>query len=193
MNSKPNPHSQEDLDLIFLYVLQALPRSEMSAVADHISGCERCHEEMKMLLPVVESFVAWPNDLLRPPQSLWDRLAQRIAEETGKELDPTPAQIPNIPEWEEAAPGVSVQLLSTNAESQRVAMVVRLAPGSTYPPHRHAGVEELYLLAGVLIIDEKTLYPGDYVRADAGSIDHRVWTRTGCTCLLLTSTEDEIR
>lgn len=192
MNSKPNQHSQEDLDLVFLYVLKALPPSEMSDVADHISDCERCREEMKTLLPVVESLAAWPNDLLRPLPSLWDRLAQRIAQEAGKELDPTPARIPNIPEWEEAAPGISVQLLSTDDESQRVVMVVRLAPGSNYPPHRHAGVEELYLLAGVLIIDEKTLYPGDYVRADAQTFDHRVWTKTGCTCILVTSTEDEI-
>ena len=27
-------------------------------------------------------------------------------------------------------------------------MLVRLAPGTDYPPHRHAGVEELHLLDG---------------------------------------------
>ena len=29
-------------------------------------------------------------------------------------------------------------------------MLVRLAPGAAYPPHRHAGVEELHLLEGEL-------------------------------------------
>ena len=51
------------------------------------------------------------------------------------------------PEWEEAAPGISCKLLATDTEKHRVSMLVRLAPGAEYPPHRHAGVEELYLLA----------------------------------------------
>ena len=89
-------------------------------------------------------------------------------------------------------PRIDVKLLSINTATQQICILVRLAPGTDYPSHRHAGVEELYLLDGVLIIDDKTLYPGDYIRADAGSVDHRVWTKTGCTCVLLTSREDEI-
>ncbi|MGH7345880.1 MAG: cupin domain-containing protein, partial [Candidatus Rokuibacteriota bacterium] len=58
------------------------------------------------------------------------------------------------------------------------------------PRHRHAGVEELYLLHGELMIDDKKLYPGDYSRAEPGSADQRVWSETGCTCVLLTSTRD---
>jgi len=84
-------------------------------------------------------------------------------------------------------------VLATDGEKHRVSMLVRLAPGTDYPPHRHAGVEELHLLHGELLIDDKKLRPGDYIRADAGSVDHRVWSETGCTCVLLTSTHDELR
>ena len=42
------------------------------------------------------------------------------------------------------------------------------------------------------MIDEKKLYPGDYIRAEANTVDHRVFSETGCTCVLLTSTHDEI-
>jgi anti-sigma factor ChrR (cupin superfamily) len=83
-------------------------------------------------------------------------------------------------------------MLATDAEKDRVSMLVRLAPGTDYPPHRHAGIEELHLLHGELIIDDKKLYPGDYVRADADSVDHRVWSKTGCTCFLSTSANDEL-
>ena len=86
----------------------------------------------------------------------------------------------------------AVKMLATNAKENRVTMLVRLAPGGEYPPHRHAGVEELYLLQGELIVDDKKLYAGDYIHAGAGSVDHRVWSETGCTCVLLTSTQDEI-
>jgi len=54
----------------------------------------------------------------------------------------------------------------------------------------HAGLEELHLLEGELWIDERKLYPGDYNRAEPGTGDKRVWSETGCTCVLITSTKD---
>ena len=72
-------------------------------------------------------------------------------------------------------------------------MLVRLAPGASYPPHTHAGVEELHLLDGELWIDERRLVPGDYNWGAAGAGDDRVWSATGCTYLLLTSTKDTVR
>jgi quercetin dioxygenase-like cupin family protein len=121
---------------------------------------------------------------------MWGCLAERIAEETGKEpVSPTP-QLPDKPDWEEVAPGIACKLLATDTEKNRVSMLVRLAPGTDYPRHRHAGVEELHLLHGELMIDDKKLYPGDYNRAEADTVDHRVWSETGCTCVPLTSIED---
>jgi anti-sigma factor ChrR (cupin superfamily) len=72
-------------------------------------------------------------------------------------------------------------------------MLVRLVPGGEYPPHMHAGVEELHLLDGELWIDERKLYPGDYNRAEPGTGDKRVWSETGCTCVLITSAKDILR
>jgi anti-sigma factor ChrR (cupin superfamily) len=72
-------------------------------------------------------------------------------------------------------------------------MLVRLAPGANYPPHTHAGIEELHLLDGELWIDERKLFPGDYNYATAGSGDERVWSETGCTCVLITSSQDILR
>jgi hypothetical protein len=53
-------------------------------------------------------------------------------------------------------------------------------------------VEELYLLDGELWIDHRKLYPGDYNRAEPGTSDMRVWSETGCTCVLITSTKDAL-
>jgi anti-sigma factor ChrR (cupin superfamily) len=143
-----------------------------------------------MLGPIIHSFVSWPTDVLRPPASLQRRLAERIAADAGAE-----PVLPGIrqwsePEWEQVAPGISCKLLSTDAQTHRVSMLVRLAPGGEYPPHTHAGVEELHLLDGELWIDDRKLYPGDYNRAGPGTGDKRVWSETGCTCLLSTSTKD---
>ena len=92
-----------------------------------------------------------------------------------------------------AAPGLAYNVLGVDSERDRVSLLVRLAPGAEYPPHRHAGVEELYLLHGELMIDDRKLYPGEYNRAEPGSADQRVWSETGCTCVLITSTRDVLR
>ena len=190
MNSKSDQHDRDHLDLLFLYSLQALPANEIQAVEAHISSCPDCRKEIETLRPTIDFFVSWPTDLLRPSVSLWGRLAQRIGEEKGEEMLSPPSQLPAQPEWEEAAPGLAYKLLAIDTERNRVSMLVRLTPGTDYPSHRHAGVEELHLLQGELMVNDKTLYPGDYIRAEAESVDRRVWSETGCTCVLLTSIKD---
>lgn len=70
---------------------------------------------------------------------------------------------------------------------------MRLAPGLAYPSYSHAGIEELHLLAGELWIEDRKLFPGDYNRAEPGAADQRVYSETGCTCVLITSSEDVLR
>src|SRR5207237_1363000 len=152
--------------------------------------CGQCRQELETLRPVVGALASWPTDVLRPSAPLWERLAERIAGEMGQApLAPAPAWRAE-PEWLEPAPGISCKLLATDTEKNLVSMLVRLAPGTDYPAHRHAGVEELHLLAGVLRVDDRTFQPGDYLRSEPGTVDHRVWSETGCTCFLLTSFQD---
>ena len=132
------------------------------------------------------------DGVLRPSAAVWERLAERIAAETGEApLAATDAPAAE-PEWREVADGIFCQVLAEDTERDRISMLVRLAPGVEYPPHRHAGAEELYLLDGELFIGERKLYPGDGNYAEPGTRDTRVYTITGCTCLLITSGADEL-
>ena len=187
----------ERAELACAYALQVLPPSEVAAAEAHIASCPDCQRELESLRPVVDRFVSWPTDVLRPTISLQARLARRIAEKTGKEPVLPPArpgeQTWSEPEWEQVAPGIECKLLATDTERHRVSMLVRLAPGASYPAHTHAGAEELHLLDGELWIDERKLFPGDYNHGAPGASDERVWSETGCTCLLITSTNDVLR
>jgi len=132
----------------------------------------------------------WPTDVLLPAASLEERLAHRIAQDTGE-----PAVLPGThrwsePEWEDVAPGISCKVLASDRGTHLVSMLVRLAPGAEYPPHTHAGVEELHLLEGELWIDDRKLHPGAYNRAEPGTSDRRGWSETGCICVLVTSAKD---
>ena len=169
--------------------LQILPAGEVAAADAHVAVCPDCRRELESLRPVVDRFVSWPTDVLRPAAALQARLALRLAAETGKQaLPPTARWIE--PEWQEVAPGIECKLLAADTERDRVSMLVRLAPGASYPPHRHAGVEELHLLDGELWIDDRKLVAGDYNHGLPGARDDRVWSETGCTCVLVTSADD---
>jgi anti-sigma factor ChrR (cupin superfamily) len=179
-------------ELLPLFALGALCPEETLAVEAHLVACKECTQELEALLEVTESLDAWPTDVLRPAPALWDRLSERIAAETGAPALHARRPERLEPEWEEVASGISCKLLATDTERGRVSMLVRLAPGAAYPPHTHAGVEELHLLAGELWINDRKLHPGDYSRATAHTSDTRVWSETGCTCVLVTSYRDEL-
>jgi anti-sigma factor ChrR (cupin superfamily) len=180
----------EQTELISAYALNGVSSEEALQLEAHLGQCTACRQQLDMLRTVVASFAFWPTDVLRPSRSLWDRLAPRIG-------------VPNIPSnamnkwteppWAAVAPGISCKLLATDQKTDRVSMLVRLAPGTDYPPHTHAGSEELHLLDGELFINDRKLYPGDYSRAEAGTADTRVWSETGCTCVLITSGRDILR
>jgi anti-sigma factor ChrR (cupin superfamily) len=131
--------------------------------------------------------------LLRPSASLQGRLARRIAAETGADSVLPVGRDCKEREWKEVSPGILCKILATDAERDRVTMLVRLLPGVSYPPHTHTGVEELHLLDGELWIEDRLLHPGDYNYGKPGAFDQRVYSETGCTCVLITSPSDVLR
>jgi anti-sigma factor ChrR (cupin superfamily) len=193
MTSKANDAQCERRELASLYAADVLPAAEAVDFETHLSGCAECRREVEEARSIVAAFVAWPTDLLRPSASLQQRLAGRIAAETGGDYVAPPAREWTEPDWEEVAPGIFCKILASDAERDRVTMLVRLLPGVSYPPHTHAGVEELHLLDGELWIDDRLLYPGDYNYGEPGASDARVYSETGCTCVLITSPSDQLR
>jgi quercetin dioxygenase-like cupin family protein len=192
MSARPKDHGQGHQESLSLYALRALSDHEVSAVESQIAECAECQRELNALRPVLDRFDSWPAVVLRPSTSLWERLAGRISAETGQApaVAPTP---PPDPEWEEAAPGIFCKILATDLETGRVSMLVRLVPGAEYPPHVHAGLEELHMLQGELLVNDQKLYAGDYLRSEPGTEDHRVWSETGCMGVLITSFKDVLR
>src|SRR4051794_4337781 len=161
-----NPCEQSEVTCA--YAAQALSASEVAAAEAHIGACPDCQRELESIRWVVDRFVSWPTDVLRPTTSLQRQLALRIASETGKEPVLPPAQRWSEPEWEQVAPGIECKLLATDAKRHRVSMLGRLARGARYPAHTHSGAEELHLLAGELWIDKRRVFPGDCSDGAAG-------------------------
>src|SRR5881398_139371 len=102
MQASHSPYNRCDQnELACVYAAQALAASEVAAAEAHIAVCPDCQRELASLRPVVDRFVSWPTDVLRPTTSLQARLARRVAEETGKPLVPPPVGRWSEPEWEQ--------------------------------------------------------------------------------------------
>jgi RNA polymerase sigma-70 factor (ECF subfamily) len=190
MSAPSQPNDCDQGELVCAFALRALSPGEVFAIGAHLSSCWRCRQELEVLRPALEAFAFWPTDVLRPAPSLQRLLAGSVAVDSGGVLKLPPISRWSEPDWNTVGPGISCKLLSTDANRHVVSMLVRLASGGEYPRHTHSGVEELHLLEGELWIDDRKLHPGDYNRAEPGTSDNRVWSETGCTCILITSTRD---
>lgn len=70
--------------------------------------------------------------------------------------------------------------------------LARMAPGSSYPSHRHGGPEECYVLKGDLDVGHRKMRAGDFERAEPGSVHARETTEEGCLLLIVSSLRDEM-
>ena len=171
--------------------MHALQLDELAAVEAHLLSCVACQREFAARAGT-HSPSHRPASDPNPASSLWRRVAQKIGEQGWsafeREVGVTSAWTDL--EWEQAGPGISCKVLSADLVSDRICLLVRLEPGAEYPRHTHVGVEECHLLDGELWIDDLKLCPGDFNRAEPGTTDSRVWSETGCTCVVITSRGD---
>jgi anti-sigma factor ChrR (cupin superfamily) len=95
--------------------------------------------------------------------------------------------------WEETdIAGIAVRRLFVDEAKDTVTMLVKMAPGMSYPPHRHAGAEECYVLEGDLHVGDIVMHAGDYQRVEASSLHGVQSTEGGCTLFIVSSLHDEL-
>ena len=200
-----------------LYSLGALPAAEARALEEHLrQGCTVCEREVRVFQDLA-AVVAELGGVRSARPDLRRRLLDRIAAETsrpGSARGPGQVQAPTqvwkqwqAPEtldewllvrrtegeWEETGyAGVRVRRLLVDKARDQVTMLVRLDPGSQYPPHRHAGPEECYVLDGDLHVADMVMRAGDYQRVARGSIHGVQRTESGCTLFVVSSLHDEV-
>ena len=88
--------------------------------------------------------------------------------------------------------GAWVKLLSLEREKGYAVLMGKLEAGVRYPAHTHDGAEEIYMLTGDLHIGDRTLRPGDFHHADAGTAHGVNYSEEGCTLLAVLPADHEI-
>jgi len=138
--------------------------------------------------------LAFGAEAIAPPASLRERLLKRLGRQRSSPL-PDPSLLfvkASEGQWQEMAPGVLAKVLFFDPVSQRATALVRMAPGTSYAPHRHAEAEELYVLEGGCFCGGQDLTAGDYHRAAAGTEHHETSSDDGCLLLVISSPHNEM-
>lgn len=199
-----------DEEFNLLAVLQALDtidESESSALAEKLQESPELQSELDAIQAAV-SAIAYTTAPVAVPADLKNRLFQRIAE-----LDLTPAEeVSSEPlsaassdsnpphfirrshevKWKSfGVPGISIGRLFTDKKKREITCLMRLEPGIEFPLHRHAGVEEIFMLEGDLVVEGEVCHQGDYIRSLPGST-HAPITHGGCLLLIKSSLDNEV-
>jgi putative transcriptional regulator len=169
--------------------LGTLPSQKLRDVESHLHRCALCQKRTGILEDALVE-VATQCEPVCPPATLRtnllaatqgiarplpfpgfvSRLGQlfQLTEERTRALLQQSAQKSR---WTETGPISLLHFQAGDALAGTHAGLVRCAPGSTFPVHRHAGAEISLILAGSLQDCEsgQACYPGDVLQMEAGS------------------------
>ena len=186
-----------------LYVLGALTGAEQQTFGAQLRGSSELRDFV-FALQQTTGLLVMATPFVRPPRELKDKVLRRI--ETAAGLVNQPAtQHPGVAVaslaglrflsaddtvgWKQLpVPGAWIKLLSIERERGYAVLLGKLEPGVRYPAHMNVGPEDLYVVTGDLHVGDRTLRPGDFHHADAGSLHGENYSLDGCTLLaVLTS------
>jgi anti-sigma factor ChrR (cupin superfamily) len=80
-------------------------------------------------------------------------------------------------------PGIKMKVLMHDAATDRLTVLVKLAPGARIPEHTHEDLEQMLVLEGSLVDHEGACTAGNFVLRPAGS-RHSPYAPDGCLMLV---------
>jgi anti-sigma factor ChrR (cupin superfamily) len=204
-----NAHDRLDdgaRDRATVYVLESMAAHEIPDYEAHLAVCATCRSEVRALRDVFRGIAALAPAAV-PHPALKSRLLDRIRAE-----QPAGAAVQSWRSWKPdriaggltfvgadegdwartGVAGVEARRLFVDEKNDRVTMLVRMAAGTAYPSHRHAGFEECYVLEGDLLVGSRRMRAGDYQRAEGGSVHGVQSTEGGCLLFIVSSMHDEL-
>jgi anti-sigma factor ChrR (cupin superfamily) len=206
MNALKQLHVEPNDDLrslASLYALDALSPEDKAAYEAHLgAGCAVCRAEVVSLRGATGA-LALSVDPVTPQAALRARLMDAIAATPQPPLQNSPGVLcdkdgvliarPADMTWTAGdLPGVFRKVLFNDAKRGYSTAVTRMTAGTNYPSHKHAGVEELYLLEGDLSVGDMPMQAGDYCRGEAGSVHQPLATKNGCLFVVISSDHDQL-
>jgi anti-sigma factor ChrR (cupin superfamily) len=193
--------AHEMTDVAALYALGALSQHEARFFEEHLAeGCDICRSELESFAQTVRALgFSAPDE--QPPARVRAALLTRLttwvsdrAEESARTVESRQfvSVLASEGEWRELQKGVLLKKLYVDQGTGIATSLVRMQPGTALPVHQHIGVEQFLVIEGDCNVAGQKLGPGDYHRADAGSIHDTTYTVDGTLFLLIAPERYEV-
>jgi len=189
MTDPVGPHETSDA---VLYALGALSYEESRSFEEHLaSGCYSCRTELESFELTIQNLGLSAAEE-SPPARVRAALLESVGgqDECSEEMKletsgPFLSVLSSEGIWRELIDGVLVKSLFVDPDSGIATSLVRMLPGTSLPVHKHLGVEQFFILEGDCVVAGQKLGPGDYHRAEKGSIHQTTSTVNGTLFLLI--------
>jgi quercetin dioxygenase-like cupin family protein len=185
-------------ELLTLYALDLLSTDESDEISEHVKQCDVCSAEVSSLRETAADLPYALSDV-SPAASLRKRVLDNV-QGKGKGRIALEQPLPGVfvlrqpdQKWKTTPfPGVEFKVLYVDPVSRNLTTILKLAPGASYPAHRHAAVEQCLVLEGNVRIGQICLEAGDFEYANAGTEHWSVQSDTGCLLMIISNQHDEI-
>lgn len=194
--------TEEIAETAALYALGLLSNPERLSLEQHLAeGCAVCQLEIDRTGSLL---AAWAQEsAISPPLSLRKRLLTSIRQSRDTNAI---AESPVLLErsglkairtaalkWQAGpVPGMWTKVLFDDRENDESTILIRMRANSIYPPHRHKGIEEVYVLEGSLQVEGVELTAGDFCLSRPESVHQATYSKFGCLLMVKTSKRDEV-
>lgn len=107
---------------------------------------------------------------ITPPKRVWENIERALDAQASGSAAAEFVVRKDARQWRPLIPGVDWLILHRDPATGCQSVLLRFAPGSRFPPHRHTQAEECILLEGDLQIGRDTYRAGDYVVMPANTV-----------------------
>jgi anti-sigma factor ChrR (cupin superfamily) len=179
--------ASESSQLEALLLRESVLRSRLVVVQDALSALAYAVEPIQPSPSLKERlFQRLQTNVSKP--TLQDRVTDRVVALGLSELQCQAQQVAWVPY---SIPGVQWSQIHLDPDKREITYFVRALGTIQFPAHRHAGSEEIIVLAGDLIVNNLTYQAGDRITSAVGTV-HQPSTLQGCIILVRTSLDDEV-
>ena len=193
--------AHEMTDVAALYALGALSQHEARSFEEHLAeGCDICQTELESFEQTVRAVAfsaAEAEPSARVRAELLATVSKSVPEQTvesapTRDMGQVVSILASEGKWTELREGVLLKLLHLDKATGIATSLVRMPPGTALPCHQHIGVEQFFVIEGDCNVAGQKLTPGDYHRAEAGSIHESTYTVAGTMFLLIAPERYEV-
>jgi quercetin dioxygenase-like cupin family protein len=184
--------TDEIREIAAAFALGALESDEARAFEDHLDGgCHICYAEFEGFGATASALALSAAEQEPPPQTLPKLLSMLNGDHKRSEEAPLASfnQFLSVRgsegDWEQMCDGVLIKRLYVDQSSGLATSLVRMQAGTSLPRHRHRGVEQFFVIEGDCRVHGEKLGPGDYHRAETGSVHESTYTVDGTMFLLV--------